>query len=169
MREVERELTGLVARLRASQLPGPAGVRYNHERKAWHWGNAVIGAHNAIAPPMVVVHDEFGRTHADMVLGAAYEGPPGLVHGGVAALFLDHLMGETASGLRRPTFTGTLTLRYRRGHLWGRSTSRADRPRGGPQGLRDREHLRRRGRHRRGGRGVHRAAPGTRAQGAVGA
>ena len=24
-------------------------------------------------------------------------------------------MGETASGMRRPTFTGTLTMRYRRG------------------------------------------------------
>ena len=82
---------------------------------AWHWGNAVIGAHNAIAPPMTVIYDEHGRAHADIVLGAAYEGPPGLVHGGVTAMMLDHLMGETASGMRRPTFTGTLTMRYRRG------------------------------------------------------
>jgi acyl-coenzyme A thioesterase PaaI-like protein len=48
------------------------------------------------------------------------------VHGGVTAMMLDHLMGETASGMQRPTFTGTLTMRYRRGtplgplHLEGR-------------------------------------------------
>jgi acyl-coenzyme A thioesterase PaaI-like protein len=126
VRAVEKELTALVGRLRARQLPGPAGGRYNSDRRAWHWGNAVIGAHNPIAPPMVVVHDEYGRAHADVVLGAAYEGPPGLVHGGVSGMLLDHLMGETASGLTRPTFTGTLTMRYRRGtplgplHLEGR-------------------------------------------------
>jgi acyl-coenzyme A thioesterase PaaI-like protein len=50
-----------------------------------------------------------------VVLGAAYEGPPGLVHGGVSALLLDHILGETASGRRRTAFTGTLTMRYRRG------------------------------------------------------
>jgi acyl-coenzyme A thioesterase PaaI-like protein len=115
VRAVHAELDALVARLRASQLPGPAGVRFNSDRRAWHWGNAVIGSHNAIALPMDVVHDGPGRTHADIVLGAAYEGPPGLVHGGVTAMMLDHLMGETASGMLRPTFTGTLTMRYRRG------------------------------------------------------
>lgn len=36
-----------------------------------------------------------------------------MVHGGVSALLLDHLMGETASNsFTRVTFTGTLTLRY---------------------------------------------------------
>jgi hypothetical protein len=126
VRAVHAELEALVTRLRTSQLPGSAGGRFNSDRRAWHWGNAVIGAHNAIAPPMTVVHDAFGVTHADIDLGAAYEGPPGLVHGGVTAMMLDHLMGETASGMRRPTFTGTLTMRYRRGtplgplHLEGR-------------------------------------------------
>ena len=64
--------------------------------------------------------------HADVVLGAAYEGPPGLVHGGVAAMLLDHLMGETASaGHSRVTLTGTLTMRYRRGTPSGRCAWRA--------------------------------------------
>lgn len=131
VRAVHEELEALVARLRADQLPGSAGGRYNSERRAWHWGNAVIGAHNAIAPPMTVVHDEHGA-HADIVLGAAYEGPPGLVHGGVTAMMLDHLMGETASRMQRPTFTGTLTLRYRRGTPLGplRLEGRIDREEG---------------------------------------
>ncbi|NEA27466.1 PaaI family thioesterase [Actinomadura bangladeshensis] len=111
---VRDDLAGLVDRLRASQLPGPAGVRFNGEMRAWNWGNAVVGAANAIAPPLEVVHDSSG-CHADVVLGAAYEGPPGLVHGGVSAMLLDHIMGVTASAMRRTTFTGTLTMRYRRG------------------------------------------------------
>jgi acyl-coenzyme A thioesterase PaaI-like protein len=111
---VRTELEELVARLRASQLDGAAGVRFNSESRVWNWGNAVVGAHNAIAPPLHVTQDQSGRAHADVVLGAAYEGPPGKVHGGVAALLLDHIMGVTASGFRRITFTGTLTLRYER-------------------------------------------------------
>ncbi|XRQ14329.1 PaaI family thioesterase [Actinomadura welshii] len=114
VRRVRDDLSALVARLRASQLPGPAGIRYNSEFRSWNWGNAAMGAANAIAPPLRVVHGPSG-CHADVDLGAAYEGPPGLVHGGVSALLLDHIMGETASARRRTTFTGTLTMRYRRG------------------------------------------------------
>lgn len=132
VRAVHAELADLVSRLRASQLPGAAGVRFNADGRGWYWGNAVIGPHNAIAPPMKVVYDEPGRTHAEIVLGAAYEGPPGLVHGGVTAMMLDHLMGATASGMRRPTFTGTLTMRYRRGTPLGplRLDGRIDREEG---------------------------------------
>lgn len=111
---VRDDLAALVARLRASQLPGPAGVRFNADRRSWNWGNAVVGAANGIAPPLRVVHGPDG-CHADVHLGAAYEGPPGLVHGGVSAMLLDHIMGEAASGRRRTAFTGTLTMRYRRG------------------------------------------------------
>jgi len=116
IRQTQADVEALVARLRSRQLDGPAGVRFNSEARAWNWGNAVVGLRNALAPPLDLVRDPDGRMHADVVLGAAYEGPPGLVHGGVAALLLDHLMGETASdGHRRVTLTGTLTLRYRRG------------------------------------------------------
>jgi len=114
LHRIRDDLAALVDRLRAGQLPGPAGIRYNSERRSWNWGNAVMGAANAIAPPLDVVHDASG-CHADVDLGAAYEGPPGLVHGGVSAMLLDHIMGETASAMRRTTFTGTLTTRYRRG------------------------------------------------------
>lgn len=102
----------ITERLRADQLDGPAGVNYNATGRAWNWGNAAIGLRNAAAPPMEVVHDPDGRMHADVYLGAAYEGPPGCAHGGVSALLLDHIMGVTASGLTRVTLTGTLTLRY---------------------------------------------------------
>ncbi|WP_435873348.1 PaaI family thioesterase [Nocardia farcinica] len=47
-------------------------------------------------------------------LGAAYEGPPGCVHGGVSALVLDQLLGAVAQRPGEPAVTGTLTVRYLR-------------------------------------------------------
>lgn len=115
VRAVQAEVAALTERLRAAQLPGPAGVRYNSEGRSWSWGNAVVGSSNAVAPPLEVQHAGDGRTsYAEVVLGAAYEGPPGMVHGGVSALLLDQVMGETASANNsRIAMTGTLTLRYR--------------------------------------------------------
>ncbi len=133
IRSTQAEVTALVERLRARQLPGPAGVQFNSEARSWNWGNAVVGLRNALAPPLTLVRDDDGLVHADTVLGAAYEGPPGLVHGGVAALLLDHLMGETASaGHTRITLTGTLTMHYRRGTPLGplRLESRIEREEG---------------------------------------
>lgn len=78
--------------------------------------NPAAGRRNPIAPPMLIHHDADGRCWSDFTLGAAYEGPPGMAHGGIAALVLDHLLGEAAtSGLTRPKFTGTISLRYLRG------------------------------------------------------
>jgi acyl-coenzyme A thioesterase PaaI-like protein len=51
----------------------------------------------------------------DFDLGAAYEGPPGQVHGGVCAMVLDHVLGATAHKPGRPAYTGTLSVRYLRG------------------------------------------------------
>ena len=90
-----------------------AGVNYNSAGRSWSWGNAGNGLRNPVAPPIEVIFADDGSTHAELDLGPAYEGLPGCVHGGVAALLLDHLMGFTASGLDRVTFTATLTLHYR--------------------------------------------------------
>jgi len=56
----------------------------------------------------------------DFHLGAAFEGPPGHVHGGVSALILDHVLGEMAANSENPRFTGTITLRYLRPTRLGR-------------------------------------------------
>lgn len=91
------------------------GVTYRVDSRPLPLGNAVIGVCNPIAPP-VVVHHEGGRCWSEFVLGAAYEGPPKLVHGGVSAMVLDHLLGEAASeGLSRARLTGTITVKYLRG------------------------------------------------------
>ena len=83
--------------------------------------NPAAGQRNPIAPPMIIHHDADGRCWSEFTLGAAYEGPPGLVHGGISALVLDHLLGEAASGgLVKPRFTGTFTVKYLRGTPLGR-------------------------------------------------
>ena len=115
VRAVQAEVEVLTARLRARQLDGPYGVRFGASGRGRPWGNSVVGLRNAIAPPLVIDHDETGRAWSDFHLGAAYEGPPGLVHGGVSALILDQLLGEAAGAGGKPGMTGTLTLRYRRG------------------------------------------------------
>ncbi len=112
--EVKRDIDAAVARLRERQIDGAFGVRVTAEGRGLSWGNAVIGIRNALAPPVVTHRDESGTVRADFALGAAYEGPPGHVHGGVSALILDHLLGEAASPDQKPRFTGSITLRYLR-------------------------------------------------------
>ena len=97
VRAARAEVEAITARLRRRQLPGSYGVRFSSSGASRAWGNAVVGARNPVAPPVDVRTDPAGRAWADFRLGAAYEGPPGLVHGG------------------KPGMTGTLTLRYRRG------------------------------------------------------
>jgi hypothetical protein len=108
--------------LRSRQRDETQMVRYAVRGRPVVWSNAVIGLRNPIAPPLTIHHDDDGtRCWSEFTLNAAYEGPPGLVHGGVCALVLDHVLGEAASeGLTKPLFTGTLTVRFVRGTPLGR-------------------------------------------------
>jgi acyl-coenzyme A thioesterase PaaI-like protein len=111
---VKAEIDAATAHLRSRQIDGPYGVRFTAGGDRMAWGNPVIGIRNPIAPPLTIEHDSHGRVFTDFHLGAAYEGPPGHVHGGVAALVLDHVLGEVAANAAAPRFTGTITLRYLR-------------------------------------------------------
>jgi acyl-coenzyme A thioesterase PaaI-like protein len=111
---VKVDIDAAVARLRTRQLDGSFGVRHTTAGESMAWGNVVIGARNPVAPPLTVNRDPSGRVWTDFRLGAAYEGPPGHVHGGMSALILDHVLGEAASPDRKPRFTGSITMRYRR-------------------------------------------------------
>jgi acyl-coenzyme A thioesterase PaaI-like protein len=111
---VKADIDAATARLRSRQTNGPFGVRYTTGGDRMAWGNPVIGIRNPIAPPLVIRRDADGLVSTDFHLGAPYEGPPGHVHGGVAALVLDHVLGEAASDGENPRFTGTITMRYLR-------------------------------------------------------
>ena len=116
VRAAQVEIEEIVERLRKSQIPGAYGVRFRENgTRGRNWGNAVMGLRNAIAPPLDVRTDGEGRAWSDFHLGAAYEGPPGLVHGGVISLLLDQVLGHAVSSSGRPGMTGTLTIVYHQG------------------------------------------------------
>lgn len=105
-----------VAKILESKQRSSVQVVHEETGRPLAWANPAVGLRNAIAPPMVIHHEDDGRCWSEFTLSGAYEGPPGWVHGGICALVLDHLLGEAASeGLTKPKFTGTISLRYLRG------------------------------------------------------
>ena len=104
-----------VERLSEVLMPGSFGVRPVADGQPVASGNVAIGVRNPVAPPLIIHRSANGAVWTEVSLGAAYEGPPGQVHGGVCALILDHVLGATAHQPGRPAYTGTLTLRYGRG------------------------------------------------------
>ncbi len=115
IRAAQAEIEAITERLRRRQIDGSYGVKFSAEGRGRPWGNAVMGLRNPVAPPLVIETDGSGKAWSDFHLGAAYEGPPGLAHGGVVALILDQMLGQAAGSGGRPGMTGTLTLRYRQG------------------------------------------------------
>ena len=105
----------LTEELSVALIPGSFGVRQTGDGQSMAWGNVVIGLRNPVAPPLAISHGADGSVWTDFALGAAYEGPPGHVHGGVCAMILDHVLGATAHQPGRPAVTGTLSVRYLRG------------------------------------------------------
>lgn len=72
----------------------------------------MIGRANPLAPPLVLWEDE-GVMRGRAVFDAAYEGPPGCVHGGYIAAAFDEVLGSAQSLGGRPGMTGRLTIHYR--------------------------------------------------------
>ncbi|MGY1618272.1 PaaI family thioesterase [Geodermatophilus sp. SYSU D00691] len=79
------------------------------------WFSPVYGPGSPVAPPMVV--EDFpgaGRCVGRVTVGKAHEGPPGLVHGGVVATLLDHVVARAARAAGHGGLTASLTVTYRR-------------------------------------------------------
>jgi acyl-coenzyme A thioesterase PaaI-like protein len=76
----------------------------------------VIGAANPLAVPMRVtaIVDGDGVPHVtgEATFGAAYEGPPGCVHGGVIAAYFDEVLGVAQSMTGNPGMTVNLSVDY---------------------------------------------------------
>ncbi|HTI75783.1 MAG TPA: PaaI family thioesterase [Mycobacterium sp.] len=112
--DAKAQIDAATARLSSEQVDGSYGIRFTADGDQMPWGNVVIGVRNPVAPPLLIEEGDDGGVYTDFHLGAAYEGPPGHVHGGVAALVLDHVLGAAASSQEKPRLTGTITLRYLR-------------------------------------------------------
>jgi hypothetical protein len=134
LREAERALatraaTGAVPRIGADAPP---------ERRPYVDHARDVGAYNPCFPEYSIVVDG-GRATGTVDFPIAFEGPPGLVHGGVLATFFDCVIqhhncdvgvaGKTTSLLlkyRRPTPLGTpLRFEIDRATADGRITSEA--------------------------------------------
>lgn len=123
--EVTAAVEELTRRLAKQTTPGTLGIQVDAGGAVRNQGNAVVGLRNPVAPPLHVERYPDGKALASFTLGALYEGPPGLVHGGVSALVLDQMLGEACAAGGAPGMTGTLTLRYRRPTPLGDLTAEA--------------------------------------------
>ena len=118
------QLAELASRLEgvADELaPYPQGRAYEGFAESANAGNPyaffdnspIMGQANPLAPPMRV--EVQGRSVVGRVrFGAAYEGPPGCVHGGYVAATFDEILGMAQALTGQRGMTGTLTIRYRR-------------------------------------------------------
>jgi len=98
-----REVSGLHRADRASR----AGTEPAYDR------DPVTGLSNPLAPPLRRLACDEG-TLWQVEFGDAYEGHPGLVHGGFVAAILDHVLGVTSAVAGFAAMTGTLSTRFRR-------------------------------------------------------
>ncbi len=73
----------------------------------------VLGVSNPLAPP-VAVRVEGEEVVGDVRFGAAYEGPPGCVHGGYLAAAFDEVLGLAQMIGGHPAMTGRLEVVYRK-------------------------------------------------------
>jgi acyl-coenzyme A thioesterase PaaI-like protein len=73
----------------------------------------LVGPANPVSPPFEWEFRD-GRLHAHGVFTAAFEGPPGYVHGGWVALAFDEALGLANVASGHGGLTGRLTVRYRR-------------------------------------------------------
>lgn len=71
------------------------------------------GRANPLAPFLTSEVRE-GVAHGVVTFGAAYEGPPGCVHGGFVAAVHDEILGLANATGGKPGMTGTLTVKYRK-------------------------------------------------------
>lgn len=72
-----------------------------------------IGLLNPLAPPISVRFENNGDVIGTCTYGAAYEGPPGCLHGGFIAAGFDEVLGFAQAQSGRPGMTGRLTISYR--------------------------------------------------------
>ncbi len=72
----------------------------------------VSGLSNPVAPFLSMIMVDEQKVEGTVTFSAAYEGGPGLVHGGFIAAVFDELLGKVQSQLERPGLTANLTVRY---------------------------------------------------------
>ncbi len=111
--ELTDRLDAVTEALLAESQDGPLGLETCSDGRMRDHGNAMVGARNPLAPPLVIEWDGETAT-ATGTLGPAYEGPPHHVHGGIIAAVLDQVLGHVPAALGRPGMTAYLNTTYER-------------------------------------------------------
>jgi acyl-coenzyme A thioesterase PaaI-like protein len=86
--------------------------------KRYHYGDLIhfsplAGPANPLAPPLTILKENEDLLTGHVRFSAAYEGGPGIVHGGYIAAVFDELLGLVQSLTGKAGMTGTLRVRYR--------------------------------------------------------
>ena len=75
---------------------------------------SLVGGLSHPAAPQLTLQTTHDGAAGEVVIGSVFQGGPGVVHGGVVALLVDHAMGFVANRALEPAMTVRLGLRYRR-------------------------------------------------------
>jgi acyl-coenzyme A thioesterase PaaI-like protein len=91
-------------------------VRQNHviEPDSYPAHMSLVGGVSHPAAPQLVLAATGDGAAGYVTIGPVFQGGPGLVHGGIIALLVDHAMGYVANRAMEPAMTVRLAIRYRR-------------------------------------------------------
>ena len=113
LRAAAADARAVTARLAAAQRPATQLPVLDDPLVFRRVYNPVSGVGSALAPP-VRIRRVGGGVVGEALLGPAYEGPPGYVHGGISSLLMDQLLGSAAIAAGLWGMTVRLELDYRR-------------------------------------------------------
>jgi acyl-coenzyme A thioesterase PaaI-like protein len=113
LRAAAADARAVTARLAAAQRPATQLPVLDDPLVFRRVYNPVSGVGSALAPPVRIRRVE-GGVVGEALLGPAYEGPPGYVHGGMSSLLMDQLLGSAAIAAGLWGMTVRLELDYRR-------------------------------------------------------
>jgi hypothetical protein len=110
LEHAERELSELVP----ADLAPRVGAAASGEGRVYVDHAFAIGAHNPCFPEYDITVVDGGNAHGSVEFPIAYEGPPGIVHGGFLAVFFDCVVQHHNCEVGLAGKTTALTVRYRR-------------------------------------------------------
>jgi len=107
-------LRALAGELRENAVPrAPRGPGGYTGMENFHDRSPIVGQANPIAPPASLEHFPEERcVRGEVEFGKAFEGAPGLVHGGFLAALLDEALGCVTVYSGTSGMTGEYTLRF---------------------------------------------------------
>ncbi len=81
--------------------------------REWTSHDPVTGHQNPLSPPVSFTGLDDGSVLGEVTLGMVYQGQPGMAHGGISALLLDHAFGVANGWAGTSGMTAHLELDFR--------------------------------------------------------